>query len=218
MRRARIKRGRVDEWLGGGHVGLRDAILPSETVFVPKRPEKTEKERGAGNDITETAPKKLASIGKAAIEPDDGETPEHHPGSGSCKRGENEKILRVEKEEGGKADDRVDFLEQELAAKRPEKADKTGTGECEKNSVQKAGRATVRQRSHRNKSGLRAGAVGGSGGEIEFGLDADFDALGRSLARGGLGGGAEASAGDAGRSRGNIKAILDHGVFDKGQP
>lgn len=135
------------EWIGvgdggcGGDVGLRDAILPGEMVFVPERPEIAEHQRCAGEQVAEATPEELARVWERAVEADDGEASKLHAGRGSGKSGEEEKILRVEQVEADEIDDAVRFLEGELPAEGAEEAEESGVGEREKNSVEHTGLA-----------------------------------------------------------------------------
>jgi hypothetical protein len=179
----------VHDGRSGGDVGLRDAVLPGETVLVPEGPEVTEHHRRAREHVAEAAPKELARVGQRAVEAYDGQAAKLHSGRGSRKRGEQEEILRIEQVERSYTDDGVHFFEHDLAAERVDErmkeAEESGSGEGEKECVEHAGGAAVGKIGDGHERGLRVRAIVEGGREVELGLDADFHALGLALARSG---------------------------------
>jgi hypothetical protein len=166
-----------------GDIGLRDAVLPGEAVFVPQRPDETEQQSGGGKHVAEAAPEELAGIGQAAVEADDGEAAELHAGSGAGEHGEKRHVEAIEKIGGDGINGYVGLGNSDFAAERTEKAEESGASESQEDGVERAGPAAFGERSHGDEGGLRMGAVVRRGGEVELGLDADFHALGVALAQ-----------------------------------
>lgn len=156
---------------------MADAVLPGEVVLIPERPEKTQHHSGTGKQVAETAPEQLAGIGKAAVEANDGDTAKLHAGSGASERGEQKEILRVEKVERGEIDDGVHFGEDDFATERAEQAEEGAVGEREEKRVEGAGAAAFGEIGDWDDRILRMCTIVGGAGEIEFGLNIDFDAL-----------------------------------------
>jgi hypothetical protein len=176
------ERARVFDGGGGGDVGLGDAVVPCEMVLVPEGPEVAEDYGCAGEDVAEAAPEELAGVGQAAVEADNGEAAELHAGRGTGKRGEQEKILRVKEECDGAVNDGVHLIEEHFAAERAEEAEKTGAGQAEEKCVEESGPAALGKGRDGNEGGLGMRAVVGRICKIEFGLNADFHALGLAVA------------------------------------
>src|SRR5271154_685262 len=99
----------------GRQVGLRDAVLPCESVLIPKRPEKSEHQRRPGKQISEASPQKLPSVRKRAIEADDRQASQLHAGSRPRKSGKQEKVLCIEQEKSRRKDDGINFLKHQLS-------------------------------------------------------------------------------------------------------
>src|SRR5271156_6964861 len=89
------------------HIRLRNPILPSETIFIPQRPQKPQHHRSARKKVPKTAPQQLPRVGQAAVQPHDRKLAKLHPGSSSRKCGEKKKILCVKEVESGEVYDCV---------------------------------------------------------------------------------------------------------------
>ena len=114
---------------------------------------------------------------QAAIEADDGDAAKLHAGRGTGEGGEQKEILRVEKVERGEIDDGVHFGEHYFAAQRAEQAEEGAVGERKKKRVEGAGAAAFGEIGDWDDSILRMRAIVRGAGEIELGLNIDFDAL-----------------------------------------
>ena len=85
--------------------------------------------------------------------------------------------MRIEKVERGEVDDGVHFGEHDLAAERAEKTEESAVGEPEEKRVEGAGAAAFGEVGDGNDRILGMRTIVGGAGEIELGLDIDFDAL-----------------------------------------
>src|ERR1700722_17258828 len=123
-----LKRIRVCDRHGSRNVCLRNAILPREMIFVPKRPKKTEHQCRARKHIPKAPPQKLPSFRKCSIESNDRHASQLHPRRCSSKRSEQKEILRVQQEESRRVNNRVHLLKHQFSAKRAKKAEESRIG------------------------------------------------------------------------------------------
>ena len=92
LRSRRLDRFGPDDGCCRSDVGLRDAVLPGEMIFVPQGPEKSEQQRGSRKQVSEAAPQELARVGRLPSSRTMVRPTELHSRRGSRERGEQEKV------------------------------------------------------------------------------------------------------------------------------
>src|SRR5271156_2303256 len=116
LRRLHLELARFHNRSSRRHIRLRNPILPSETIFIPQRPQKPQHHRSARKKVPKTAPQQLPRVGQAAVQPHDRKLAKLHSRRSSRKSGEQKKILRVKKVESREIYDCVHFFQHQLAA------------------------------------------------------------------------------------------------------
>src|SRR5229473_5426365 len=127
----------------------RNAVLPGQPVFIPKRPEKPEEERAAGNHVAKAALQELARAGRVAVEADHLELAQHHSGSCAAKDREQREILHVKQAQRCGIHRHAELAEAEMAAERAKQRQKPAIGKQQKHDVESSSKAAFAKRGYR---------------------------------------------------------------------
>ena len=117
----------------------RDAVVPSEFVFVPLDPQKAEEESAGREHVAGGAEKELTWGRLFAGKIDDTETAQHHAGRGAAKNGEQREVLEIDDGEGDGIDGGIELAESEVSAERAEEGEESAAGEKETSGVDETG-------------------------------------------------------------------------------
>jgi hypothetical protein len=151
---------------GGAEIGARDAIVPSQFIFVPLHPEEAEEKSAGGKHIARGAKQKLARRGLFAREIHDAKAAKHHAGSSAAKNGEQGEILEINDGERRGIDGGTELVESEVATKGAEECQEAAPGDEQAGGVNETTEAALVHGS----DGIKAGVLGGGGGVIRNGM------------------------------------------------
>ncbi len=166
---------------GGGDVGVGNAILPSEVIFVPERPKEAEEQRCTGKEISETAPSQLARFRKAAVHSNHRKAIELHPKGCAGEEREQAKVEEINQEKNGTIDCEIDFKEFELSPQGTEHQEKAAQYARKHDRIDQAGDAAGLRLRQRTRSCGGMDAVSLDHGKIKLRLrNVNFNVLNRS--------------------------------------
>ena len=109
--------------------------MPGHAILVPEGPEKSQEKCSGGNQVARGAPEELPRCWGFTGKAGDLQAANHHSRCGAAKNSEEAEVLDVDEGEGGKADNRAQLAESELAAQRAKEGEEAAVGEGQASSV-----------------------------------------------------------------------------------
>lgn len=138
-------------------------------IFIPERPEKPQKTRPCGNQISKTSPSHLPGGRRVAVEADHSQAANHHARSGSPENCEQREILRVKQDKRCSGYSGIEFIPPNVTSQHGEQREHAPVAEQEQRGVQQRRAAPLCKRSNREKRSVgRIHAMTPAGWPIHF--------------------------------------------------